>query len=191
MAKRIGVWSRPHYGEEVNGDAYFIHQEEGRMLLAVVDGLGHGRGAQAATQVALNVLERWQGEPLNELFHAAHDALRATRGVVMGAAIVDNVNGSFQYAGVGNIEVRVFNAPEPIHPISNNGTLGVRLDKVRVWTHKWSEGATVVMTSDGLSASWNMADYPGLLLKSPQMIASILLRDYGRESDDATVLVAR
>jgi hypothetical protein len=36
-----------------------------------------------------------------------------------------------------------------------------------------------------------MSDYPGLLQRSPQLLAGILMRDYGRETDDATVLVAR
>jgi hypothetical protein len=97
----------------------------------------------------------------------------------------------FSYAGVGNVEVRIFNAPEPVRPIPNNGTLGARLDKVRVWSQAWAEGASIVLASDGVSASWDINDYPGLLQKSPQMLAGILMRDYGRDSDDATVLVAR
>jgi hypothetical protein len=47
------------------------------------------------------------------------------------------------------------------------------------------------MTSDGLSSSWTADLYPGLLSQSPQMIAGVLMRDLARESDDATILVAR
>jgi hypothetical protein len=120
-----------------------------------------------------------------------HDALRATRGAVMGAAVIDCPNKRFHYAGVGNVAVRVFGAPEPINPISANGTLGARLGNVRVWSYPWAEGATIVMASDGLSASWEIGSYPGLLNRSPQLLAGILMRDYGRNADDATVLVAR
>ncbi|HEV2880821.1 MAG TPA: ATP-binding protein [Pyrinomonadaceae bacterium] len=190
-ARRIGVWTRPHPHEDRNGDAYFIRRRAAQTLLAVVDGLGHGDGAHEASQVALTVLADWQGEGLEEVFGAAHAALRPTRGAVMGACILDMARGSFQYAGVGNIEVRVFNAPEPVRPISNNGTLGARMNKVRVWSYAWAEGASVVLASDGVSASWDMSDYPGLLQHSPQLLAGILMRDYGRDTDDATVLVAR
>ncbi|MCA1556102.1 MAG: ATP-binding protein [Acidobacteria bacterium] len=190
-ARRIGVWSRPHPKEDKNGDAYFVRSRAGQTLIAVIDGLGHGPGAHEASQVALETLADWQGESLKDVFHAAHAALRPTRGAVMGACIMDTTRGSFAYAGVGNIEVRVFNAPEPVRPIPNNGTLGARLDKVRVWSYAWAEGATVVLSSDGVSASWDINDYPGLLQKSPQLLAGILMRDYGRDSDDATVLVAR
>ena len=191
MARRIGVWTRPHPHEDRNGDAYFISQRVGQTLLAIVDGLGHGQGAYEASQVALEVLAEWQGEGLEEIFHAAHAALRPTRGAVMGACILDTARGSFQYAGVGNIEVRVFNAPEPVRPISNNGTLGARMDKLRAWSYRWAEGARVVLASDGVSASWDVDDYPGLLQHSPQLMAGILMRDYGRDTDDATVLIAR
>ena len=191
MRQRIGAWSRPHRGESVNGDAYFIGHHKKRTLFAVIDGLGHGAGAKQATDVALASLEDWMGEPLEEVIHAIHDGLRATRGAVMGAVIIDHAEQRFYYAGVGNVEVRVFNALEPITSIPANGTLGARLGRVRVWTHAWKEGAILIMASDGLSASWDMASYPGLLRRSPQLVASILMRDYARTTDDATVLVVR
>ncbi|HEX8475902.1 MAG TPA: ATP-binding protein [Pyrinomonadaceae bacterium] len=187
----IGVWSRPRPREEVNGDAYFIKEHGAQVMFAVVDGLGHGRGAHAASAVALDSLEQWAGEPLEEVFWATHGVLRATRGAVMGACVVDRKAEAFYYAGIGNVETRVFNAPESIRPIPNNGTLGMRLANVRVWKHRWADGATIVIASDGLSARWDINAYPGLLQKSPQMLAGILVRDYARETDDATVLVAR
>jgi len=189
--RRYGVWSRPHPGEDRNGDAYFFQQRAGQTLLAAVDGLGHGPGAYEAAQVALEVLAEWQGESLDEIFHAAHAALRPTRGAVMSACVLDTRRETFHYAGIGNVEVRVFNAPAPVRPIPNNGTLGARMDKVRVWSYPWAEGGIVVLATDGVSASWDINDYPGLLQYSPQLLAGILMRDYGRDTDDATILVAR
>jgi serine/threonine protein phosphatase PrpC len=191
QAQRIGIWSRPRPSETLNGDAYYIRTRDRATLYAVIDGLGHGGGAKAASDVALNVLDDWRGEPLDQVFHAAHDALRATRGAVMSAVIIDDRAQSFQCAGVGNVLVRVFAAPERITPITTNGTLGARLGQVRVWTHSWAEGATCVLASDGLSAAWEMDAYPGLLSRSPQLLAGVLMRDYSRESDDATVMVIR
>jgi hypothetical protein len=109
----------------------------------------------------------------------------------MSAVIIDSEAQSFQYAGVGNVMVRVFNAPERITPLSTNGTLGARLGQIRVWSGPWAEGATCVMASDGISATWEIDSYPGLLNHSPQLLAGVLMRDYGRDSDDATVLVIR
>ena len=190
-ARRIGVWCRPHPDEIHNGDAYFVRRRGQRLLCAVVDGLGHGSGARDAAHAALAVLADWRGEPLDEVLQAAHEALRATRGAVMGALVVDSASEAFYYAGVGNIDVRVFGAPEPARPISMNGTLGARLERVRVWTYPWAEGTTIVLATDGLSTKWDVQDYPGLLQRSPQLLTGVLMRDYARDTDDATVLVAR
>lgn len=191
MAHRVGVWTRPRPGEDANGDAYFVRRRMGLTLLAVIDGLGHGRGAEEAARAALEVLGAWQGEGLEELFRHVHERLRPTRGAVMGACLFDARAGSFHYAGIGNIEVRVLGSHVPIRPISGNGTLGARLGSLRVWSYAWPQSATVVLTSDGVSARWDIEDYPGLLMKSPQLLAGVLARDYGRDSDDLTVLVAR
>ncbi|HST51605.1 MAG TPA: ATP-binding protein [Pyrinomonadaceae bacterium] len=191
LARRLGVWSRARPGEDKNGDAYFIGGHGEETLLAIVDGLGHGLGANEAALVALDTLEQWRGEPLGETILALHDALRATRGAVLGAVVVNRRRESFTYAGVGNVELRVFGSPEPARPIPTNGTLGARLSQVRVWPHRWTEGTTLVLASDGISASWDIAAYPGILDKSCQLLAGVLLRDFSRSSDDATVLVYR
>ncbi|HEX8852943.1 MAG TPA: ATP-binding protein [Pyrinomonadaceae bacterium] len=188
----IGVWSRPRPGEDVNGDAYCVIRHRGQTLFAVIDGLGHGRGAHEAASVALDSLGQWRGEPLDLMLHAAHDALRATRGAVIGAVVIDREKEALYYAGVGNVEARVFGSAEPTRAIPSNGTLGARLPStLRVWPHRWTPGATVVIASDGLSATWDIGAYPGLLRKSPQLIAGVLLRDFGRDTDDATVLVVK
>jgi len=190
-ARRVGCWSRPRPGEEMNGDAYYIGEHDGETLLAVVDGLGHGRGANEAARAAVDTLEQWRGEPLDEVVLGVHDALRATRGAVMGAVVLDPARETFTYAGIGNVEVRVLGASEPARPIPTNGTLGARLSQVRVWPHRWAEGTTLVIASDGISATWDATAYPGITAKSPQILAGVLLRDFARNSDDATVLVYR
>jgi anti-sigma regulatory factor (Ser/Thr protein kinase)/serine/threonine protein phosphatase PrpC len=191
QARRVGVWSQQRPGEDANGDAYFIAEHDGETLLAVVDGLGHGRGAHEAARAALDTLSQWRGETLGEVVLAVHDALRTTRGAVMGAVVIDRERQSFHYAGVGNVEVRVLGTEEPARPIPSNGTLGARLSQVRVWPHRWTEGTTLVMASDGISTTWDINAYPGLLGRSPQLIAGVLARDFSRNSDDATVLVYR
>jgi hypothetical protein len=47
------------------------------------------------------------------------------------------------------------------------------------------------MHSDGVSASWNLDRYPGLAARSPMLIAAVLYRDFGKDRDDASILVAR
>ncbi len=188
---RVGVWSRPHPGEQLNGDAYVIKTHGASVLFAVIDGLGHGQGAKQAASLAVELLDEWAGEPLEEVFEAVHNALRSTRGAVMSAVVVNDASEEMYCAGVGNVAIRVFNAPEHVTPIPAHGTLGARMSRVRVWKQKWTEDSIFIMASDGLSESWDIKAYPNLLERNPQLVAGILMRDYGRTSDDVTVLVAK
>src|ERR1051325_7965780 len=125
-SRRLGTWSRPRPGEELNGDAYFVSEYGDELLLAVVDGLGHGHGANEAASAAVETLEQWRGEPLDELVWGVHEALRATRGAVMGAVVIDRPRGSYVYSGVGNVELRLLGSTDPGRPVPSNGTLGAR-----------------------------------------------------------------
>ena len=52
-------------------------------------------------------------------------------------------------------------------------------------------GGLLVMHSDGCRSGWDLAEHPGLMRRDPLVIASLLLRDYERGRDDASVVVAR
>jgi serine/threonine protein phosphatase PrpC len=49
----------------------------------------------------------------------------------------------------------------------------------------------LIMHSDGISSRFSLAEYYGLIEQPAQFIADVLLRDWGRVNDDATVLVVR
>jgi len=48
-----------------------------------------------------------------------------------------------------------------------------------------------VMHSDGVNTRWTADDYPGLVRRHPGLVAGLLYRDFRRERDDTTVIVAR
>lgn len=191
-----GAWSRPYPGEQANGDAYLIRTvAAGQTLLAVVDGLGHGSGAKQAADVARESINEWSGEPIDEVLMSVHQALRATRGAVAAMIIIEPDQRRLSYAGVGNIDARLFelNTPSVTRFVPVNGTLGLRTFKARVGTYEWraEDVLLIVMASDGINSQWDMQAYPDLVGRDPQLIAGMLMRDYSRASDDATVLVVR
>jgi hypothetical protein len=75
--------------------------------------------------------------------------------------------------------------------VSHNGTLGMQLLRTQQFAYQWPIDSLVVLHSDGLSARWNMELYPGLTQRHAAIIAGVLYRDFARERDDATVIVAR
>jgi anti-sigma regulatory factor (Ser/Thr protein kinase) len=188
---RWGVFTRPQAGEESNGDGYLVKRIETRQLVAIIDGLGHGEGARAATAAALASIEENAQQPVEAIIRAAHEALRSTRGAVLGLAAIDVSSRTIEYAGIGNTDFRVLGGSKPLRFISLNGTLGSRLDRVKVFKEQLPRSSTLVLSTDGISDRWDPESYPGLLGLHPQLLCATVMRDYGRSNDDATILCGR
>jgi anti-sigma regulatory factor (Ser/Thr protein kinase) len=188
----LGYRRAPKRGEIECGDAW-AHATCGRWeRLCVVDGLGHGPLAAIASSAATSAFRAaGENDTPAEIIHSCHAALAGTRGAVMGVVAIDAEAGRFLYAGVGNIAGMVLSGLSANHLLSTEGIVGHRIRTVRMVQRPWSPGDAVVLSSDGLSGRWNLARYPGLLQHHPLLTASVLFRDFARDTDDATVLVAK
>src|SRR5689334_11935398 len=97
-------------GETVSGDMYLVRPFPGGLLVAAVDGLGHGPEAAESAQIAISTLEKNPGQPIDFLVHACHEALKNKRGVVMSLASIRKANNTMTWFGVGNVEGRLLRA---------------------------------------------------------------------------------
>jgi anti-sigma regulatory factor (Ser/Thr protein kinase) len=188
----LGYRRAPKGGEIECGDAW-AHATCGRWeRLCLVDGLGHGPLAAIASSAATSAFrEAGEDETPADIIQRCHKALMGTRGAVMGIVAIDTEAGRFLYAGVGNIAGMVLSASGANHLLSTEGIVGHRVRTVQMVQRAWSAGDAVVLSSDGLSGRWNLARYPGLLYHHPLLAASVLFRDFARDTDDATVVVAK
>jgi hypothetical protein len=188
----VGAVSVPLAGEEVCGDAWAVEEQGGRSVCLVVDGLGHGLAAADAAREAVTVFRRHAAESPERILRLAHEVLRKTRGAAMAVAAVERGRREVRFAGVGNIAAAVLSPREgrSTSMVSHNGTVGQALRKVQEFTHPWPPGSLLVMHSDGLGTQWNLDRYPGLVARHPAVIAGVLYRDFKRDRDDVTVLVA-
>nr|WSY51794.1 SpoIIE family protein phosphatase [Streptomyces sp. NBC_00886] len=189
---RFGGVNVPLGGDGESGDAWAV--VPGRPLAAlVVDGLGHGPGAAVASRSAVGAFEQEPVTDLNRFVRQAHEAMRATRGGVLGACLIDAERGELAYAAVGNISGRVFTGTRSEHLLDHPGTIGTRLalPTVRLQHAPWQSGSVLILVSDGIRSAWNLEDHPRLLDHHPSVIAAVLQREYARSTDDATVLVVR
>src|SRR2546422_912956 len=75
-------------GEAQSGDRHLVKQVGTSVLVAVVDGLGHGAEAATAAQAAVAALERHATESPVPLIERCHRALKGTRGAVMSVALI-------------------------------------------------------------------------------------------------------
>ena len=74
---------------------------------------------------------------------------------------------------------------------SHNGTLGHELRKIQEFSFPWEPQSVLIMHSDGLGSRWDLNQYPGIMTKHASVIAAVLYRDFERQRDDVTVLVAK
>lgn len=187
----IGCVCLPVRGEEVSGDAWATEQQDGRSLLLVADGLGHGPQAAIASNEAVRIFRENASKSPREIIEAAHGALRSTRGAVIAIAEIDFRSASVRFAGVGNISAAVISPHKNYSMVSHNGTVGHEVRKIQEFVYQWPKGGLLVMHSDGLGTQWHLERYAGLVSKHPCLIAGVLYRDFTRGRDDVTVLAAK
>lgn len=189
----IGARQAPKRGETECGDAWAYAHSGRWQRVCVVDGLGHGPLAASAAKDAIGVfLQARESDLPADILTRCHQALKSTRGAVMAVAAIDAQAGTLSFAGVGNIAGIVYSGGQAAgHLLSTEGIVGYQMRSVRGVERAWLRGDTLVLSSDGLSGRWNMARYPNLLQRLPVLVASVLFRDFARDNDDATVVVAR
>jgi serine/threonine protein phosphatase PrpC len=163
------------------------------VVLAVIDGLGHGREAAVAARVAADTLEQHAGETLEEALKLCHAAMRRTRGAVISIASFDTTNAMLSWTGVGNVDGTLFRTSPAATParealLLRGGVVGFTLPPVKTARLPLFPGDTLVLATDGISSGFkneSICDLP------VQEVADTLLDQYGKATDDALVLVAR
>ena len=187
----VGAVCLPKVGEVVSGDAWASRTIDDRHLLMVADGLGHGEmAAEASAVVTRSLREHSQASPI-EILHAAHAASRSTRGSAVALADINLTDRTLEYAGVGNIAGMLVTAEKSSSLVSHHGTIGHEVRKIQSFHYPWNSDGLLILTSDGLGSQWRLDRYPGLQHKHPSLIAGVLYRDFSRDRDDVTVVVAR
>jgi anti-sigma regulatory factor (Ser/Thr protein kinase) len=186
-----GAVSLPKDGEDVCGDAWRLIPTGAGMKLMVADGLGHGPEAEMAARAAVETFAAGQDKRPKDILEQMHIALRRTRGAAVAIADIDLRDGAVVFAGIGNIAGVLISDSGARRMVSHNGTVGSVVKRVQEFTYPIVGEPLVVMWSDGLAAALSLEDYPGLLQRDPTLIAGVLYRDFNRERDDVTVVVAR
>lgn len=180
----------PRDGEPISGDAWaYVDRSAGRSEIAVADGLGHGMYAAEAAREAVRLFSERDGEPPDALLGTIHAALRATRGAAM--AIASLAGEEVTFTGVGNISGVLQGPDSRQNLVSENGTLGHQMRRVRSFTYRAPANAVLILHSDGLTSRWDLSQHPGLAARHPSLIAGVLYKRYERGTDDVTVVVAR
>lgn len=187
----FGVISLPLRGEEMCGDGWATRTTADFTYLMVVDGLGHGNFAAEAAREAERVFAETDSTSPAAILRDCHDALKKTRGAAAAIAAISKQKRILTFAGLGNISATLVSQQGRRGIASHNGTLGHQLHKIQEFALPWNGDSVLIMYSDGLISRWDLDHYPGLIGRHPSIVAAALYRDFDRERDDVTVLVAK
>lgn len=180
-------------GEAESGDLGVVAQSHDGVLIAVIDGLGHGEEAAVAAAKAGEVVRECADEPVEVVLSQCHETLRRTRGAVMTVMKVNAVDETMSWTGVGNIEGRLWHADPAASllrqaPPLRGGVVGHAMPRLSTTTLPLARGDLIILSTDGLSNRFHEEFRLG---GTVQQIADNILEDHWTAKDDALVLVAR
>ncbi len=181
----FGVATISASGKGPNCDAYVIKEWDKYILIALIDGLGHGEDAALASTAAKEYVTDNFKSGIEEIMTGLYSPLSKTRGAVIGLALIDKAEKRFAFCGVGNIEVKVISHP-PMHPTSLEGIVGMNKPRLRKFEYRYENLGAVALYSDGISSKFELQS-PFL---QPQQMAEAILRKWWNRFDDATVIIA-
>jgi serine phosphatase RsbU (regulator of sigma subunit) len=187
----FAVSAVPGHGE--SGDLHLVRCTKSGILLAAIDGLGHGQQAADAAKLAISVLRSGLDEPVISLVERCHDKLKKTRGVVLSLASIDPDQGMMTWLGVGNVHgvlMRANGAKGPTREtlLLRGGVVGAQLPPMQAAVLPIARGDTVYFATDGIR---NEFSEDLIALENPQRAADRILEQFQSGMDDALVLVAR
>ncbi|HVY45813.1 MAG TPA: ATP-binding protein [Minicystis sp.] len=191
--RKVAIFGRPITGEVVSGDdAAFARLDGDALAVAVADGLGHGVEARAASNAAIDAFLAAPDRAPDAALAAAHDELGDTRGAVMAVARL-GADGAVAASSVGNVTMHVAGRKSSRRFGAQTWVLGQRaprrpytLERASIEPHEM-----LVLFSDGLGSKLGLDGDDDLLREPPLVTAHELLKRYGKDHDDALVLVAR
>jgi serine phosphatase RsbU (regulator of sigma subunit) len=188
-----GVSSKAFGAAKETGDLHVVVPGTETVLVAAIDGLGHGHEAALAARAAASVLERYCDEPLIELIRRCHEALRRTRGAVLSMASFDLRAATMTWLGIGNVEGVLFRADgspgrRKDTLMLRGGVVGYQIPSLRPAQHQLGGGDLLVFATDGVRANFG-ARAP--VESAVQEIADVILARHGKATDDAMVVVVR
>lgn len=181
-------------GEAESGDHYLVRANQQGVLIAALDGVGHGEEAARAAKAAISIIKTRAEEPIIELVEDCHGGLRGTRGVALSVAYIDVPRRVMKWLGIGNIQgvlqrsSRRGDLPAQEMLLLRGGVVGAVLPPLRPFDLAIGEGDTLIFATDGLRPEFVEGLQP---MESPQRMAEKILERYRNEKDDALVLVAR
>ena len=181
---------RPLPGQTNAGDAAWCLRRNNLALVALIDALGHGDEAHAEALAVLDALNGCVDFDPCAMLQRVHRARNGGRGSACALAALDIRSGVLKFASVGNVFAVAFNGSWS-SLVSNDGTLGHRMDGPLLQTVTFLQRGLLFLYSDGVS-NRGIQEHPEQMFQGePSEVTARYLRHYGKSHDDASCLLLR
>jgi phosphoserine phosphatase RsbX len=187
-----GVAKHILHGQGESGDLHLVCCNRSGVLIAAIDGIGHGEEAANVAKAAAGILRDLIDEPVITIVEQCHEKLRGTRGAVLSLAFVA-ADDMMTWLGVGNVQGVLMradtergNGQESL--LLRGGVVGAQLPPLQATVLPISRGDTLIFATDGIRSDFSESLSPR---ENPQKAADRILNQYLNGNDDALVLVAR
>lgn len=188
-AIRFGVAQHAYRDSTFCGDAWVLAIGAGRATALMLDGLGHGPIAATASGAGIAAFLSDPHRPPVQAAAALHAGMAGTVGGVGALASYDLAQKRVDFVGLGDISGRLVGPTGTTRGLASDlGIFGIRQPRFRTLPYE-AEGNLLVLHTDGVRDRWRLDEYPGLQRRHPALIAALIHRDFGRVTDDGTILV--
>jgi len=184
----VATAKRAYRNDTYCGDKCAWWENENKLTLCIADGLGHGPEAEAAARAAVEYVGFHISESIPSLFLGCDIALQLTRGAAVGLIVIDKINKTLTYAGIGNTRAFVVNNGIDRF-LSNYGIVGGGFRKLTPETIPLPENYFVIMYTDGIEEIFDFNKYSISLKQDIQLLSQQILNDWGRDWDDAAIMI--
>lgn len=199
MIVEFAVRSEAMPGECVSGDRCRLVDLGARALLAVADGMGHGKAAGDAAEIALGRVAENAGLPLERIIRSCGAVDMQGRGATLSIALFDAANRQLHWLGIGDVAGVFCRAASgettmlvPRPGFIGEGAAAERRHSIARPAEMLSiePGDLVLLATDGIDPRF-AGDVPALRSLSLEEIVGELLSRFRRPDDDALIAAAR
>lgn len=186
----VGCAKQSYKGDPHCGDMVASWDVDGRIVLCIVDGLGHGVHAEAAAQAAVDYVASHLSDELGPILIGCDAAIRSTRGVAMALASVEGKSGALTYSAIGNIRAAILGSQKRFLP-TVPGIVGAGCRDLQTEIITLSPDDSAIFCTDGVGSAADLLRHAESLQLGPQKLAETILMARETTGDDAAVLVYR
>ena len=179
-------------GQVVSGDGFQVISDADYTKIFMGDGLGHGKEAFDAVQLAITNFKLCEAVVPSEILRFISEGVKKSRGLVATTVVLDHKLKKWKICGVGNIATRLFEGLQSKNYMNHNGIVGLNVPTT-LQDHEtdFNKHQCFILTSDGIRTRWDLSQFPSILRYDPMMLAAVIYKENARKNDDMSILVVR